>query len=126
MYNGYTVKIGSTIINPDIMVIGSYQCKNERAVISSWRDANGRMHYHFYPEAKTNISFSIRPRTVDQQRSIQHLFNTLDNLTVEYYNDVTEQYETGVFKMDDVVFKHQYDTQDVMFFAETQIVLREY
>lgn len=126
MYNGYSVKIGGAIVDPSIIVKGSYQATQDRIVAGSWRDANGKMHYSFFPEPKMTISFSIQKRTKEQQRSIQHLFLNKDNLEVEYYDDVTEDYKNIVCKMDDIVFKHQYDCQDNMFFDDTEIVLREY
>lgn len=126
MFEGYLIKLNGNEIPASIMVPGSFETSKKRVVAGSWRDANGDMHYSYYPHEKMDISFTIKPRTMEQQSSIVNFFRNKDNVVVNYWDDESETYREVVCKMDDVTFKHSYDTDDQMFYAETSIGLEEY
>lgn len=126
MFEGYLIKLNGNEIPASIMVPGSYESSKNRVVAGSWRDANGDMHYSYYPHEKVEISFTIKPRTMEQQSTIVHFFRNKDNILVRYWDETEEEYREVVCRMDDVTFKHSYDAEDRMFYADTAVSLEEY
>lgn len=124
-YAQYRVKIGTTVIKNTMIAPESYSIvKNER-LIYTWTDANQVEHRDMEDDLKTEISFSIRERTMAEQADIASVFSTLKNLTVEYWDDILGDYATGTFYMDPPTFTTVRHGASLMY-RETAIHLIEY
>lgn len=124
-YAQYRVKIGTTTIKNTMIAPETYQIvKNER-VIYTWKDANQVEHRDMEDDLKTEISFSIRERTMAEQASIASIFATLKNLTVEYWDDIVGDYVTGTFYMEAPTFNTVRHGASLLY-RETPIRLIEY
>ena len=124
-YSGYRVKIGSTIIKNTMIAPESYGIVKQERVISTWKDANQIEHRDMADTLKTQISFSIRERTMSEQASIAPIFQMLKNLTVEYWDDIAGDYVTGTFYMDPPTIQSARFGAELIY-RETAVTLTEY
>ena len=131
-YLGYQLKINGLKLpcpdgmNVNIVENGSYRYKKEKRTINDWQDANGKFHHETYKEPKSEISFAIKERTQDQQRTILPLFEKNEDIEVEYWDDTIQEYRTGLFFMDEVEAISSISTKDTIYYGAIDIELTEY
>lgn len=125
MYNGYNLQIENNQLPNAIIVPGTYQITKAKRIVNSWKDANGKTHFNYYPLDQVSITFDVKERTLEQQNSIKWLFAKKDNITIFYYDDETDEYKVGTFKMNDASLSHSYDGQKI-YYAATTISFEEY
>lgn len=125
-YLGYRVIVNGTTI-PDRMIIrGSYRSTPLRREASpSWPDANGIDHDDVFEKPKYNVIFTLRKRTLEDQKSLIGAFELFENIEVTFWNDWTCSYDTGLFKMDRPDFV-DFIENDEMWYERTEIHLTEY
>lgn len=126
MYNGYRIKINGIIVDNNIISRGSYSLQKKKRVLAEYYDANGDRHEETSPREKAEISFTIRERTTKEQSGLSGIWEVCENILVEYWNDKTATYETGLFKMESPVFKHRNTLGGTINYDRTTISLREY
>jgi hypothetical protein len=124
-YKGYRVKLGNTTIPELLIAKGSYSYENEKRLIRTWQDANGKYHDDYFKNPKAKITFSIRARNQEDHESIKDIFMNQNNLTVEYFDDYSCTYKTGTFKMKAPKIQHRF-ASGVLFYEPTNIELEEY
>ena len=134
MYKGYLIKFNNlslpmVTINGrtfNTFVLGSYQVlPSGKQEVGSWTDANGKSVVSYFPHKRTKITFSIEQRTAEQHASLSDLWNFPPEQEVEYWDDVTASYKTGIFRMANVTFNHSFDDANNMYYADTQVTLEE-
>lgn len=106
-YQGYRLSINEQNIPNSLIAMGSYSCTRERRLKSSWIDANGIEHLNFYPTDKTTIQFNLRERNGNEQESLAWLFANRNNIMVNYWDDMTSTYKSGLFYMENPKFAHR-------------------
>lgn len=126
MYEGYRVKINGVEVPNNLIGSGTYHYTKAKKLVRQWKDANGLDHFDYYDTKRATIKFSIRERNLAEQQSITGLFEAQENLTVEYWDDYTCTYKTGLFKMNDPVIKHRKAPGNDIWYQATQFVLEEY
>lgn len=124
-YGGYRLKIGNTIIKNTMIAPESYSLTKNERIISTWKDANQIEHRDMAETLKAVISFSIRERTAAEQADIAPVFSTLKNLTVEYWDDIAGEYNTGNFYMSAPTFTTVRFGGSLLY-RETAVTLTEY
>jgi len=125
MYQGYRVKINGTIFPNDNMAKGSYSLGKNPRVAQEWEDLLGIHHEINFPSTKTEINFSIREHLPIDHSALTSFFSSR-NVTVEYYDDNSDNYLTGSFKVGEIVWKHINVDGQGIFYAATPITLEEW
>lgn len=125
MYRGYRIKINGNIIANTMLKKGSYTSKQTRMVIASYYDAAGGFHEELSPAVKMEIGFTIREHDMEEHAALLSAFSTGRNVTAEYWNDRTETYATGVFRVEDFEVPHQYALQKKIQYGEIPVKLKE-
>lgn len=131
-YLGYQLKINGLKLpcpdgfNANIIENGSYRYGKERRVINDWQDANGKFHHETYKDPKSTISFTIRERSQEQQLMLLPLFESNENIEVEYWDDTIQEYRTGLFYMEDVEAIASISTKERIYYGSIDINLTEY
>lgn len=125
-YQGYRVKIAGVEIPNMLIASGTYSFKKSKRLIKKYTDGNGTDHYDYYKAKKALISFSIRARTLEEQKSIKNIFTQQDNVPVVYWDDYDCEYKAGVFKMSEPIVKHSNAVGTNIMYQPTPIVLEEY
>lgn len=125
-YLGYLVNINGVTIDPKIIVPKTYNAASDSRLINKILDANGDEHIKEYPNEKTEIKFVIQERTEVQQAQIADIFKTRRNLQVVWYDLVSTEYKTGKFYMEKPTFVLNAATDKAVYYADTEIVLKEY
>lgn len=122
-YSGYRIKIDNVILKNNDIAKGSYALGRNPRVAKSYTDISGISHEIYYPSSKTVISFSIREHLLSDHAVLASYFANR-SVSVEYFDDETETYKSGTFKVADFTWKHL-NTNPVMYGA-TAIKLEEW
>lgn len=126
MYNGYRVKINEVIVSDNLISQGSYTCLPVRRVLDSYYDGLGVLHEELSKHVTVEISFSLRERSMEEQALLKDVFAKYENIQVEYWDDVSMMYKSGVFKMTRPAFSHRNTRGGKIRYKKTAIVLKEY
>ena len=113
MYQGYRIKINGIKVNNTMIARGSYNISTEGRVIDSWEDAD-------------KISFELREHKSSEHASFISLVEKTENIPVEFYDDKTDSYKTGTFKMEKVEFSHKNATAKEIIYNNTKVTIEEY
>ena len=124
-YAGYRIKIGATIIKNNMMAPDTWNVRKNERVIYTWVDANQYEHREVAPDKKVEINFSIRERSMADQEAIAPIFQTLESLTVEFWDDILQQYVQKTCYMDPPTIQSRAFGPELMY-DETPIHLTEY
>lgn len=125
-YSGYRIKVNGNVLSDKWISKGTFNAVPQKRVCSTYTDANGVEHNTYYPTAKEKITFSIRERNESEQEEIKWLWASTDNLSVEYWDDASCSYKSGIFKMDRPTFNH-YTINGVLglMYSATAITMEE-
>lgn len=124
-YLGYRVKIGDMIIKNTMIAPDTFQIRKAKRVVATWKDANQVEHHDVMSAGKTEISFSIRARSAEDQAAIAPVLETTEGLEVEWFDDLTATYKTGSFFMEAPTIQSKRHGASLLY-EPTQIVLTEY
>lgn len=104
-YKGYLLKINGNIFSNDLIRYGTYKVKPCQQIdTDSYVDGNGRLHRKILPHRRTSITFSTIRVALDQKIEIQSYFPARESVTIEYWNDETNSYQSGTFYTPDIEF----------------------
>lgn len=124
MYQGYRIKVNGTIISDFMIKRGSYHSLPKSRVLASYYDAAGGFHEELSPVAKMEISFTIREHDMEEHTAFLSAFSTGRNVSVEYWNDTTGAYATGVFRVEDMKMPHKHAAGGIRY-GEIAVKLKE-
>lgn len=126
MYNGYRVKINGHIVSNNMIAKGSYSQKKADRVIDEWNDADDVQHTVAMKNKRVTITLQLREHDLTEHAAFAALTENTLNVPVEYYDDQTQVYLTGTFRMKEVTFEHGEATDKTIRYSETEIELTEY
>jgi hypothetical protein len=98
----------------------------QRRIIGDFNDIDGVRHVYESPHYRTEIQFTIREHSEAEHAQIVPFFSKLSKASVIYWNDMANDYETGVFRIDTPVFSHKKTFNDTMWYEPTTIKMTEY
>lgn len=125
-YAGYRIKINGEIFPNIYMARGSFNITKNPRLCESYVDALGVSHDVFYPTPKAVINFNIKPHSNDEHQALSVFFINRANVAVEYYDENTENYLTGSFKVKNFTWKNDNATSGGVDYSATAIQLEEY
>lgn len=127
MYNGYLLKIGTTQVPNSYIDRTSWKCTPlARRVIDSFFDLSGEYHEYLADHQRTTIQFSFREHKESEHSIITAFLSKRDNVEVEYYNDLTQTYESGIFRISDFDFQQKKTFDNTVWYDRTTIKMTEY
>jgi len=124
-YAGYRIIINNITVPNSMIQKGTWVFNPKDRIVATWKDGNQTEHRRILPNAKTEISFSIKVRTEEEQATINSIFAQKENIPVTFYNDFTGDYDTGLFFMDTPQISHK-DTIDGIRYNATPVHLTQY
>lgn len=102
-FRGYYVKIGNcNFTNPAIAKDGLLIYPHLEQTMDAGVLASGRLELKVLPHKRTKIQMSFPPMTMEQYRTYYSVIMSSMYLTVEYYNQGLDTYETGTFYHNDM------------------------
>ena len=123
-YSQYRVKIGNTTIKNTMIAPDSYKVKVVPKVVGTWKDANLVEHREVIG-TKIEISFALRERFDSEQATIATIFSAYENLSVQYWDDISASYKTITCYMVPPIFATKRHGATLLY-ESTQITLTEY
>lgn len=105
-FRGYYVKIGNcTFTDPGIKRDGLLIMPHLEQTQDAGVLASGRLEMKVLPHKRTKIQMSFPPMTLEQYMRYYSVIMASMYLSVEYYNDGIDDYETGTFYHNDMEYK---------------------
>lgn len=102
---GYLLKVNGTKIPMKYISHKSYSSTPNRIQdLDSYRDADGILRRNIVPHKASTIQFSTPYLHLADKKSLQALLPSRVKLTLEYWNDETNTYTSGVFYIPDVSY----------------------
>ncbi len=126
MYQGYRLKIEGETIPNTIMAKGSYSISKEDRTAETWTDAFGKDHVRTYGKTKTTITFSLREHDSTEHGGIVAVFRNRHDVSVDYYDDDTDTYKNGMFRMTVGGYAHRDAHGEKVQYNTTPVTLEEY
>lgn len=109
-FNGYYIKKDGNIFPNYIIAKEGYKnTPNQRTDKDSYVDGAGGLHRTILPVQRSTVKLT----TIDEFRYsekliIKSFFIPRDVVTMEYFNDETDAYETARFYVPDIEYVHKY------------------
>lgn len=126
-YAGYRLKIEGIILPNEFITRGSYSVNSEaKRVIKKWTDANQIDHVTYAAERRSTITFRLRQHNLTEHLQIAAAVKKRSDINIEYYNDSTGEYSTGIFDCGDVIFPHLNATKNDIIYAAVSVTFTEY
>lgn len=105
MFEGYLLKINGDVFPNKFIDIKTYKAvPNKKRVLYSYYDGNDVLKEVLSPHTTTSIEFTTNGVFSAGKQHIMSFLPTKTNIYIEYWNDITETYESGYFKCNDFVF----------------------
>ena len=105
-FRGYYVKIGNCdFTNPAIARDGLLIYPHLEQTMDAGVLASGKLEMKVLPHKRTKIQMSFPPMTAAQYRTYYSVIMASMYLSVEYYNQGIDAYETGTFYHNDMGYK---------------------
>ena len=128
-FEGYYIKKEGNIFPNYIIASEGYKCTpNQRTDKNSYVDGNGALHRNILPVQRSTVKLTtIDGFTYSEKLLIKSFFIPKDVVTLTYWNDETDTYETTRFYVPDIewVHKHQRDNKPVYKALELTFVAYE-
>jgi citrate lyase gamma subunit len=105
-FRGYYIKIGNcTFTNPAIKREGLLIMPHLEQTANSGVLASGELSIKVLPHTRTKIQMQLPVMTPEQYQNYYSVIMSSMYLTVEYYNQGIDAYETGTFYHNDMQYK---------------------
>lgn len=109
-FNGYYIKVNGDIFPNYIIAQEGYKCTpNQRTDKNSYIDGTGALHRTILPVKRSTIKL----KTIDgfrysEKLIIKSFFIPRDVVTIDYWNDETDSYQTARFYVPDIEYTHKF------------------
>ena len=120
-YRGYLLKFGD-IIMPNKYFFEYSSTPDQRLDSDAERDNNGYLQRSTLPDGKSDITFSTHIMSLDEKIYFQNMIKSSiindaqRKCKVTYWNDETNNYETGYFYIPDVEYSiMDAGTKDILY-----------
>lgn len=131
LYQGYLVKFGSKVF-PNRYFLEYSSTPDQRLETDAERDNTGYLHRSTLPDGKTSLVFSTHIMELDEKIALQQIFQsgllnpTQRKYRVVYWNDETNDYDTGEFYMPDITYNVMDADDRTIYYHPITIELTEY
>lgn len=133
-YKGYLLKFNGTVF-PNHYFLEFSSTPDQRIDVNSERDNLGTLHRSVLPDGKTSITFSTHILSLDEKISMQSIIQSAIDSNgvpeerkcwVEYWNDETNDYDSGWFYEPDIKYNIMYADAKNIRYQPITIELIEY
>lgn len=123
---GYLLAIEGKEFPLEYMVCDSWECTPNRKTTKQYKDGYGKVHESETEHARTQIEFQIEEHRMSDHEEIISFFQKTKEVTATYLNDGTGTYDTGVFRIKDIKWKHKKTFKDDIWYEKTKVTMEEY
>lgn len=125
-FTGTGITINGNAFDGNFIAPNTWKVKREKRLVRSWTDMLGNIHEDYYPNKKAKISFGIRKHTEAEHEEIIAFFSSVNNVSVSFWDDSTNEYVTAVVRINVPEWLHQVTRVGGIIYAETAIEMEEY
>lgn len=89
---------------------------------NSYRDGRGKLHRKILPEKPSKLIIkTIDGFSYGQKLIMKAFFIPRDVITIRYWNDETDEYETAQFYVPEITYVHKYQKNKVPYYKALEI-----
>lgn len=126
MFEGHMLEINGTVLPDRYIDMQTYKCTpHKRRVIDSWYDGDSVKHEVYAAHTNTEIEFATNGVFMADRQAFLAYFPSKTNLSIRYFNDQTENYETGTFRSNDFTFERYKKRGNDIMYKALNVVLNE-
>lgn len=126
-FQGYLIKINNVTFPLKYMSVDTYNTiPNQMQDLDSYRDANGVLHRNVLPHKASKIEFNTPHLYLSDKIALQEFFTDRKNVTVEYWNDESNTYQSGKFYVPDITYEIYQVTSNNILYKPIRIAFIEY
>ena len=109
-FNGYFIKVGTEILPNYIIAKKGYKSTpNQRTDLDSYTDGDGKLHRNILPVKRSKVWLTTKSGLrYSEKLIIQSFFSNRDVVTMQYFNEETNNYATATFYVPDITFVIDY------------------
>jgi CHASE2 domain-containing sensor protein len=125
---GYLIKVGEVVLSTNKYIShGSYiSTPNQITDDDTYVDGDGLLHRSTVPHTRSKIEFNTPYLRLADKIALQALLPSRVELSVTYWNDEDNEYQTGKFYVPDITFEI-YSTSDTdILYKPIRIAFIEY
>lgn len=101
-YAGYYLKINNTTFPQAYIKKGTYKGTTEKRIVEKWTDAAQVEHVEYSGTKKADITLSLIEHNSDEHGAIAAFFQTVDNISVSYFDDDSNDYRTATCRLEKI------------------------
>lgn len=102
-YHGYLLKVNGAQV-PGKYITEYESTPNRQSDLDPWTDGTGKTHRNVLPHERTVIKFTTPLLRLEDKILLKSLFPNRQEVQFEYWNDDTNDYDTGTFYVPDVTY----------------------
>ena len=128
-FDGHYIKVNGTTFPNDLLAKdGGYSCTpNQRTDKNSYVDGMGALHRTILPVKRSTVKIkTVDNLTYSQKVVVQAFFVPRDVITMQYWNDESNAYETTRFYVPDIEYIHKYQVNGVPHYNALEITFIAY
>ena len=124
-FQGYLLKIGGKVL-PNKYIAKYKATPNQQQDQDSYQDSTGQLHREVLPHRRTKIDLTTKYLWLEDKAVLQSFFGDRIEVSVEYWNDETNEYATGRFYVPDIDFEIYRIRNNDIEYAPLRVALIEY
>ncbi|WP_455715329.1 DUF6711 family protein [Anaerosporobacter sp.] len=102
-FEGWVIKNDSTVLNNDLLAEKGYKSNpDQQTDEDSYTDGDGKLHRNILSHLRSKIWLSTNELSVSDKLHFQTVFPSRSVVTLTYWNDEREVYESGDFYIPDI------------------------
>lgn len=127
-FKGYLLKNTAVGIIPNsFLQANGYSCTpNQQSDRNTYIDEEGLLHRDVLPHTSTKIEFNTPPLHLADKITFQKYFPSRTTVELEYWNDETNDYETGTFYVPSIQFSYYMVRNNDIFYNPIRVAFIEY
>lgn len=127
-YKGYLLKNTAVGIIPNsFLQANNYSCTpNQQSDKNTYTDDDGVLHRDILSHTATKIEFNTPPIHLKDKIEFQKYFPSRTKVELEYWNDETNDYETGTFYVPSISFAYYMITETDIIYNPIRVAFIEY
>lgn len=127
-YKGYLLRNTSVGIIPNsFLKANGYSCTpNQQTDRNTYTDEDGVLRRDILSHVASKIEFNTPPLHLNDKIAFQKYFPNRTSIELEYWNDETNDYETGTFYVPSITFEYYSITDKDIFYNPIRVAFIEY
>lgn len=121
-FDGNYVYVNDVPFPSELIAEDGYECiPNQEIDKNSYRDGRGTLHRFILPEKPSTVIIRTIDLSYSQKIIVKSFFIPRTVITMRYWNDETDNYETATFYVPPVKYIHKYQRNQIPYYKGLEL-----